>query len=529
MVWKRRRNSAVAQQIFVLQTLMVAAVVVMAIVLAYVGARYGQLGSARERSVAVAQAVANSPTVLRALRTSDPSRTVQPYAERVRVDTGADFVVVMALDRTRYSHPNPAMLGKSFIGDLGGAPRGEVFTQEYTGTLGPSMRAVVPLYDGDRVIALVSSGITLDRIDARLRAQLPAIGAGAVTVLVAGFAGAWLIRRRLRRQTHGLGEREITRMYEYYDAVLHAVREGLLLIDRDSNVQLVNDEGTRLLGLDHDVAGTPIAELGLPATLTEAVMSSSSTVDELHVVDDYVLLVNQAPAYWEGQHVGWVVTVRDHTELQAVAGELDAVRGMAESLRAQNHEAANRLHAIVSLIEMGRGDEAITFATEELELAQALTDRVVTAVDDPVLAALLLGKSSQATERGIDFDIHDDSSVDALCVEPRDLVTMLGNLVDNAIDAAAGSETPRVAVRVVGDDDHLVLTVEDSGPGLTQDDVQRIFQRGWSTKTASGPGGRGLGLALVGQVARKYRGTVDVGSSDLGGALFTVRIPEEAA
>lgn len=529
MAWRRRRNSSVAQKIFVLQTLMVGAVVVMAFALAYAGARYGQVNTARERSIAVAQAVANSPSVLRALRTNDPARVIQPYAEQVRVDTRADFVVVMALDRTRYSHPTPAMIGRDFIGDLGGAPRGKVFTQEYTGTLGPSMRAVVPVYDGDRVIALVSSGITFDRIDARLRAQLPAIGAAAAAILLAGFAGAWLIMRRLRRQTHGLGEREITRMYEYYDAVLHAVREGLLLVDRDRNVQLVNDEGARLLGLDRDVAGTPIAELDLPATLTEAVMSDSSTVDELHVADDYVLLVNQAPAYWEGQHVGWVVTVRDHTELQAVAGELDVVRGMAESMRSQNHEAANRLHTVVSLIELGRAEEAVTFATEELELAQALTDRVVSAVDDPVLAALLLGKSAQAAERGIDFDIRDDSAVGTLCVESRDLVTVLGNLIDNAIDAAAGSESRGVAVRVVGDSEHLVLTVEDSGPGLASEDARRIFERGWSTKRASGPGGRGLGLALVGQVARKYDGTVEVGTSALGGASFTVRIPAEAS
>jgi sensor histidine kinase regulating citrate/malate metabolism len=523
------RPSPVARQILLLQVLMVLAVVAGAVSLAYVDARRSQLAAARDRVLAVAVSVADTPQVRRALRTADPSASIQPFAERVRRDSGTDFVVVMSLDRTRYSHPDPAQIGGRFIGDLGGAPQGRQFTQEYTGTLGRSMRAVVPVFagaPGSRVVALVSVGITTNRIQDALTSRLPTIALAGALVLGVGLLGAWLISRRLRRQTHGMGEEEITRMYEYYDAVLHAVREGLLLVDTHGRVQLVNAEAERLLGLDGSAAGRPVAELGLPESLTRAVLSTDHRPDEIHLVDDAVLVVNMAPARWQGREVGSVVTLRDHTELQAVAGELDTVRGLAESLRSQNHEAANRLHTVVSLVEMGRTDEALDFATEELEVAQLLTDRVVGSVSDPVVSALLLGKTAQAAERGVQLRIGESTEVTGIPVEQRDAVTILGNLVDNAIDAVGEADSRVVEVEVTGSPQLLCVRVSDSGAGLTPAAAEQVFTRGWSTKTADGPVGRGLGLALVVQAVRKYDGRIEVGTSELGGAEFSIRIGE---
>ncbi len=530
----RSRDRSLAQQILVLQVLTVLLVVASAVALAYVDTRRDQIESARTRSVDIAEAVADSPTVLTALRSRDPSAVLQPYAEQVRRDTGTDFVVVMALDRTRYTHPVRSRIGESFVGDLGGAPQGEVFTQEYAGTLGPSMRAVVPVRDEADVVALVSVGITLDRISRQLNDRLVPIGLAALAVLAVGGSGAWLISRRLRRQTHGLGAAEITRMYEYYDSVLHAVREGLLLLDVDGRVRLANDEAVRLLGLGpagegappydgagRRVVGRSVTELGLPTGLARTLGAGATEPDEIHLVGDRVLVVNQAEARWQGRVVGSVVTFRDRTELQAVSGELDTVRGLTESLRSQNHEAANRLHTVVSLIELGRVDEAVGFATEELASAQLLTDTVVGAVEEPVVSAVLLGKSAEAAERGIDLQVDPASRVEGLPVESRDLVTLLGNLVDNALDAVAGQGERRVVVRVVADADVLDLRVDDSGAGVREQDAGLVFERGWSTKSG---GGRGLGLALVGQTVRRYGGRVEVCGSDLGGARFEVHV-----
>jgi two-component system CitB family sensor kinase len=215
--------------------------------------------------------------------------------------------------------------------------------------------------------------------------------------------------------------------------------------------------------------------------------------------------------------------VRDRTELQAVTGELDLVRGLTESLRAQNHEAANRLHTIVSLVEMGRADQAVAFATAELEVAQGLTDELVSAVDEPVLAALLLGKTAQAAERGIELEIVGGLPAE-LPIGPRDLVTLVGNLLDNAFDAVAltrASTPQRVRIELAGDNDHLDLTVDDSGPGIAPDDRAHVLERGWSSKAQEG---RGLGLAIVAQVVSQHGGTLDVSSSPLGGARFAVGV-----
>jgi two-component system, CitB family, sensor kinase len=517
----------VARQILLLQVLVVLVVVVVAVGFATYDARHSTREHARDQAVAVAKSVADSPTVRAAFRTSDPCSGLEPYAEGVRKDTDVDFVVVMKLDRTRCTHPNPEQIGKHFIGDLGDAPQGRVFTQEYTGTLGPSERAVVPVRASDTddtVVAMVSVGITLDRIDSQLWRTLLGVGLAALAVLAVGVGGAWLISRKLRRQTHGMGEREITRMYEYYRAVLHAVREGLLLLDSDDRVQLVNDEARRLLALPDDVVGRAITDLGLPPGLVAAATGDTAEADDIYVAGEHVLVVSSAPATWDGREVGAVVTLRDRTELVDVTGELDVVRGLSESLRSQNHEAANRLHTVVSLIEMGRPDEAVSFATDELEAAQLLADHVVASVEEPVLAALLLGKTAQASERGIELAVSGDLAAGGAPVEPRDLVTVVGNLVDNAMDAVAGRADRRVRVHLDGDEHQLTVVVGGSGPGVPDEDREHVLERGWSTKAT----GSGIGLALVGQVARRSGGTVSVGRSDLGGAELTVTMGRPA-
>ena len=516
-----------AQQVLLLQFGTVLLLVVTGILMASYDAQRDSYSRATQRAVAVAQTVADSPTVSTALRGEDPTATLQPWTEQVRRDTDTDFVVVMDLDRTRYTHTDPQQIGGKFVGDLGGAPDGEVFTQQYTGTLGPSVRSVVPVEEGDEVVALVSVGITVSDINRGLRRDVTIVLLCGALVLAVGLTGAWLLSRRLHRLTHGMGERELARMYEYYSAVLHSVREGLLLLDGEGRVQLVNDEARRLLALPEDVIGTRIEDLDLAPGLVAAARGRTAESDDLYLAGERILVVSSAPALWDGREVGAVVTLRDHTELRSVTGELEVVRRLTESLRSQNHEAANRLHTVVSLIEMGREQDAVEFATEELQVAQLLTDRVVGAVEDPVVAALLLGKSAEAAEQGVEFRIVGEVPP-GTGIPPRDLVTVLGNLVDNAFDAVSGFEARQVEVNLTGDDDTLTVRVGDSGPGLDEADSARVLDRGWTTKAEPGTG-RGLGLALVGQIARRHGGEVVIGRSHLGGAEFTVTLATEVA
>ena len=228
----------------------------------------------------------------------------------------------------------------------------------------------------------------------------------------------------------------------------------------------MNDEASRLLDLDTSFVGSTIDRLGLEPALVAELTSGRQLQDAVHVVGDRVLVVNQAPAHWDGRDVGSVVTLRDRTELQSVTAELDTVRGLAEALRAQNHESSNRMHTMVSLIEIGRSQEAIDFATRELDVARRLTDRMVESIDEPVIAALLLGKSAQAAERGVTLTIEPATDVTGLATTAHEAVTILGNLIDNAIDAAQSSDDRQVSVTISSTTRLLHVRVEDSGPGI---------------------------------------------------------------
>lgn len=535
----RRLPRTLAGQLFAMQVVLVTVVVAGCAVFAYVSDRLQAEESARHRARATALAVADSPSVQEAIGTAHPTAALQPYAEQVRRDTGVTFITIMDTDRRRWTHPDTDRIGERFVGHIGSAPRGRPFEETYTGTLGPSVRVVVPVRaesDDRRIVGMVSAGIAVETISEEIQRQVVALLLVAGGALALGGLGTYVINARLRRTTHGMNAAELSRMHDYHQATLHAVREGLLMLDGQRRVALINDGARELLGLavgEREVVGLPVGELGLPDALTAALLAVEPRVDEVHLTAERVVVVNTSPVDG-GERSGTVVTLRDHTELQSLAGELDSVRGFAEALRSQAHEAANRLHTVVSLIELGRTREAVEFATEELELAQALTDQVVTAVAEPVLAALLLGKAAQANERGVELALSPGSRLDHLEDEPlpdglagRDLVTLVGNLIDNAVEAAASGSAAarRVTVTVVrGADGALLLRVGDTGDGVPPGSADVVFERGWSTKDDRPA--HGIGLALVRQTARRHGGTVEVGTSPEGGAEFTVRIPQ---
>ncbi|MFD7390236.1 ATP-binding protein [Streptomyces sp. NPDC059852] len=523
------RPRSLAGQLFAMQAVLIAVLFSGYAVFTYLSDRGQAEDAAGRQAAAVAQSIADAPSTRDAIRTDDPTAALQPYALRVQRDAEVDFVTIMDPRGIRWTHPDERQIGQHFRGHTERALRGEPFTETYTGTLGPSVRAVVPIYDGgtgrEHIVGLVSAGIRVEEISKRVQEQLTALIGGAAGALTLGAVGTYVINARLRRHTHGMNAAELSRMHDYHQAALHAVREGLLMLDGQFRVALINDGGRELLGVG-DVVGRSVAELGLPAPLTGALLASEPRVDEVHLTAERVLVVNTSPVSG-GERRGTVVTLRDVTELQSVMGELDSERGFTQALRSQAHEAANRLHTVVSLIELGRAEEAVEFATAELELAQALTDQVVAAVSEPVLAALLLGKTAQANERGVELVVSEDSRLDdgllSDALPARDLVTVLGNLIDNAVDAAQGSVGARVTVTAYAGDGELVLRVTDTGTGVDPAHAEAVFRRGFSTKP-SGPGGRGLGLALVRQVVNRHQGELSVTRAEDGGAVFEVRL-----
>ncbi|MFI9344173.1 SpoIIE family protein phosphatase [Streptomyces sp. NPDC052773] len=325
----------VAGQVFVLQVVVVLVLVAAAVVALVLQARYDSTQEARNRSLAVAETFAEAPGTLAALRARDPTAVLQPRAEAAREATGVDFIVVMAPDGTRYTHPLPDRIGKKFVGTIEPALAGEPVTEEIEGTIGRLVQAVVPIQEPDgTVVGLVSAGITTEHVGGAADRQLPLVLTAAGVGLAVATAGTALVSRRLLRQTRGLGPREMTRMYEHHDAVLHAVREGVLILDGDGALLLANDEARRLLDLPDDAEGRHVRELGLDPATAEVLASGRVATDEVRLVKDRLLAINQRPTDLTGGPPGSVVTLRDSTELRALSGRAEVARERLDMLYA---------------------------------------------------------------------------------------------------------------------------------------------------------------------------------------------------
>ncbi|MFG2989075.1 SpoIIE family protein phosphatase [Streptomyces sp. NPDC048257] len=317
---------SVAGEVFLLQLAVVVLLVTAAVVALVVQARSAAMLDARHRTLAAAGTFAASPGIIPALRSAHPSAVLQPSAEAARKIAGVDGINVYTLDGVTLTHGDPRQIGKHVVGPFSKAAAGTSFTETFEGSLGRSVVSVVPVKDADgRVIALVSSPVTVQNVQSMVNRQLPVVLGSAALVLALSAGGTALVSRRLLRRTHGLGPAEMTRMYEHHDAVLHAVREGVLIIGSGGRLLLANDEARRLLDLSADAEGRPVTDLGLEEEITEAIAAGRSVTDELHMAADRLLAVNIRPTAPYGQ-AGTVVTLRDTTELRALSGRAEVAR-----------------------------------------------------------------------------------------------------------------------------------------------------------------------------------------------------------
>ncbi|MFE4454012.1 SpoIIE family protein phosphatase [Streptomyces sp. NPDC056796] len=347
------RMRSLAGQVFLLQVAIVVLLVAAAATALVLQSHADSEREARNRSVAVAEAFANGPGMEAALKSPDPAAVLQPKAEAARKGSGVDFVVVLSRDAVRYTHPLPNRIGKMFVGEVGPALAGHVVTEKINGTIGPLVQAVVPVYGSKgQVVGLVSAGITIKKVSGVAEAEFPLLFGSAAGVLLLTMGGTALVTRRLKRQTHGLGPTEMTRMYEHHDAVLHAVREGVVIVGGDRRLLLANDEARRLLGLPPDVEGTPVSELGLAPAVTGLLDSGRIATDEVVAVGDRLLAVSQRATDRNGGPPGSVTTLRDTTELQALTGKAATARGRLKLLYDAGTEIGTALDVVRTCEEL---------------------------------------------------------------------------------------------------------------------------------------------------------------------------------
>ncbi|MBB6170200.1 sensor histidine kinase regulating citrate/malate metabolism [Nocardiopsis mwathae] len=543
-----------AGQFLALQLVIVVAVLIAVAGVSLAQADAGFRRTEGQRMLAVAETAASMETVRVGL--GDPKREgiLQPTAESLRGLAGADHLVIARPDLRALSGADPRRIGaevdtgdsdvldgRAWIGvvDIGGRP---------------VLAAHAPVIAADgEILGLVAAGRDYPGLVERLATAAPTLLVYLGIALVLGVAGSLLLARRVKRQTLGLEPGEITRLAEHREAMLHGIKEGVLGLDEQDRVTLVNDTAAQLLRLPADTGGRGLAELGVAPDLLDALTDRVQQSDRVVLMNNRLVTLNRMPLYHRGRPIGSVTTMRDRTALVELRHELDASRTSTEALRAQAHEFSNRLHVIAGLLELEEYDEVARYVHRIGGARARLTEDVASRVADPSVAALLIAKASLAAEQGsrllvsdtTDLSFHDERL-------SSDLVTVVGNLVDNALDATRGDDGAWVEVELTeegrgpvepdggagpggarsADATAVRVRVRDSGAGVPHELAEQVFRSGFSTKepgrdgaahSAAAPGrpaGRGVGLALVRLVCARRGGRVDV-----AGAEFTARLP----
>jgi two-component system CitB family sensor kinase len=485
------------------------------------------LNSHSERqALSVAEAVATDPTVRAEMATGDQNHVVQQVAEQMRANTGAAYVVVIDQDSIRHSHTNPDLIGRR-IEEPVVALDGKTYVGLDSGSLGDSANGKAPLRAPDgRIIGEVSVGILESEVSQQFWAEIPILSGYTGAALLAGVIISLVLARRLKRMTFGLELEDLASLLQEREAMLHGIREGVIAFDRGGRLSMINDEARRLLNLQRAEIGEPVEHLVPGGRLRDVLTGVLSGADQVVLTDEYLLVANRMPVRLKGHDVGSVVTLRDRTELEALLRELDSVTGLTDALRAQQHEFSNRLHVMSVLVGMGDYDEATAYLDEISAASTGQAEDLRSRIAPPSLAALLLAKITIAAERDVLLTVTPESRLDHPGPAPQALLTIVGNLVDNAMDAVAATAAPRqVTVHLSYDEDAkaIKVSVNDSGPGVPAELSERVFHDGYTTKPSRGGVPRGLGLALVHRLVTQLGGRISV-TPGPGGA-FTALLP----
>jgi two-component system CitB family sensor kinase len=485
-----------------------------------------------ERALKIAETVAMIPDIRKAFSVPDPTRIIQPIAEAIRKATGAEFVVVGNREGIRYSHPVPDRIGKEMVGgNISKVLAGQSIIEQAVGTLGPSLRGKTPIYnEQEKIVGLVSVGFLTNEVDSTIAMYRDRIVIMGILALVIGMVGTLAISRQVKQAILGLEPEEIGRLYQEERAVLESIREGIVAIDAQGIVTTVNQTAYKMLGWSDlvDLIGQRIDQIDPHHLMLKVLRSGTPEFDQQMMIVDQVVIANVLPVFDSRGHLlGAVSSFRYKSELNRLIEELSQVREYAEALRAQTHEYSNKLYMISGLIQLESYQEAIELITHESGVQQNLIHFIMNEIPDPMIGGLLIGKYNRASELKVDLEINRESSLrDLPAALSRDLLaTIIGNLIDNAFEAVLSTMVTDKLISLfitdIGKD--IIIEVEDHGNGIPTEYMNRIFERGFSTKSAKN---RGFGLALVKHGINQLRGNITFTSSPQGGTIFTVMIPK---
>ncbi|MFC0014001.1 MULTISPECIES: sensor histidine kinase [Allobacillus] len=479
-----------------------------------------------QRALDVATSISLMPEVIKAFDDQNPTETIQPIVEDIRKRIGSEFIVVGDAESTRIAHPETHKIGKKMVGGDNDKAlvHGEYYKSEAVGSLGPSLRGKAPIINQDgQIIGIVSVGFMIEDIKGKIFDRLNDLFLFSLLVLLIGAIGGIFLARSIRKDILGLEPREIVSLYRDRKAVLRSVKEGIIAVDQNGMITLLNHSARKMLGLDERAKYKHIEEV-LPNTkMQEVLRSGEPHIDEEIILRDRHVIVNRIPLHDNGETVGVVASFRDKTEMQQMINALSEVKSYSEDLRAQTHEFTNKLYVLSGLLQLGHYQEAIDLIQEESYFYQQQTKSLFEHIKDEPVQAILLGKLGKASEKKIEFTVDENSQLDQLPehLTTSKLTTILGNLFDNAMDAVQAQEDRQVTFFATDLGKDIIFEVSDNGPGIPEDKQTDIFSRGFSTKEKN----RGFGLPIVEEVVADLQGTISF-DTDSHGTVFTVYLPK---
>ncbi len=484
--------------------------------------------SQAEKAKTIAHIVANDSIVIDGLTGKADTSAIQTYTNRILKNTGVQFIVVMDMNGIRKSHPNPQKIGHHFIGgDEGPALKGKEHVSLAEGTLGISMRVFVPVFsETGEQLGAVAVGISADNVKERVKESRHIIYIGVGVGVLVGIIGAILLARHIKKSLFGLEPHRIAKILEERNTMLQSVKEGIIAVDKEANVTLINNEAKRLFkksGLEEDFIGKDV-ELYMPnSRIKEVLQTGEVQLNEEQNIYGITIVTNRVPLYVKGEIVGAIATFRDKTEIRKLAEELTGIRLYAEALRAQSHEFMNKMHVVLGLTHMKQYEELQKYISGMVSEHQYEIGGVMERVKSPVFAGFLLGKLSYAREKNIKLIISEDSYMPEIDDESiiHELITIVGNLIDNALEAVTNCEKKQVELEIQYGDT-LIITVQDTGKGIPEEEIGALFTKGYSTKGDN----RGYGLYLVKESIQRINGEIHMHSLVGKGTTITIEIPK---
>lgn len=482
------------------------------------------------RVLAIARTLAQMEEIQSNVGKTGGHTVIQPIAEKTRLATGVEYIVVVDMNRVRYSHPVSDRIGKQFTeSDLNAALANHEYTSRAIGVLGPSIRAFVPIKvdEGNRQVGVVIVGILTPAFSALSKMIYVQISSALIVCLLVGLLGALYLADRIKKAMFSMEPEEIARLLEERTAIFQAMGEGIIAIDRHNKITVANEEARRILGAGKEITGLPICEV-LPETyLPRVLQSGKAEINQERVINDTVIITSRVPIKYKGEIVGAVATFRDKSDVHRLAEELTGVKLYVEALRVQNHEYMNKLHTIAGLIQLDKSEQALDYIFAETEAKQELTRTLTRNICNYSIAGLILGKYSRAKELKINLNIDKNCILRAFPkrLDSAALAVILGNLLENAMDAVKDMDDSRKKIyfAIFDTGDLLTIKVEDCGCGISSSLREQIFEQGFSTK---GVQGHGIGLYLVKRHVDNAGGCIYVEEREQGGTCFKVIIPK---